>query len=106
MKTFNDLSMFKKLILSFALIVLILAGEAIVSLYQLKTMGQLSSGFYNDSLLPIERINVNIKNNTVLFPLKSVAAVIGIGPGYDATQVGSTCDVCSKRDTCQMRQDD
>jgi hypothetical protein len=58
------------------------------------------------SLLPIERINVNIENNTVLFPLKSVVAVIGIGPGYDATQVGSTCDVCSNRDTCQMRQND
>jgi len=57
------------------------------------------------SLLPIGRINVNIKNDTVLFPLKSIAAVIGIGPGYNSSEVGSTCDVCSKKNQCQMRQD-
>lgn len=57
------------------------------------------------SLLPIDRINVNIKNDNVLFPLKSIAAVIGIGPGYNSSEVGSTCDVCSKKNQCQMRQD-
>ncbi len=56
------------------------------------------------SLLPIERINVIIKNDTVLFPLKSITALIGIGPGYDSNKVGSTCDVCSKKNKCEMKQ--
>jgi hypothetical protein len=56
------------------------------------------------SLLPIEKINVTISNDAVLFPLKSIVAVIGIGPGYDSRKVGSTCDVCSKRNSCEMKQ--
>jgi hypothetical protein len=56
------------------------------------------------SLLPIKKIDVTITNDAVLSPLKSIIALIGIGPGYDSNKVGSTCDVCSKKDTCQMRQ--
>ena len=55
-------------------------------------------------LLPLGKINVSIQNNTVLFPIKSICALIGIGSSYDSTKVGSTCDVCTKRDNCQMRQ--
>jgi hypothetical protein len=58
------------------------------------------------SLLPIDRINVIINSDTVLFPLKSIAALIGIGPGYESTEVGSTCDVCNNRNKCEMRQGD
>ena len=56
-------------------------------------------------LLPIDRINVSIKNNSVLFPLKSIVALIGIGSDYETAKVGSKCDVCSKRDNCQMKRD-
>ncbi len=56
------------------------------------------------SLLPIERINVNIYNDKVLFPLKSICAVIGIGSGYDSIGVGSPCNVCSQNSKCEMRQ--
>jgi len=56
------------------------------------------------SLLPLEQINVNINNDNVLFPLKSICAVIGIGPGYDSIEVGSPCIVCSQNSKCEMRQ--
>ncbi len=55
-------------------------------------------------LLPIDEINVTIKNSLMLFPLKSIVALIGIGPYYKSSKVGSTCDVCSKRDNCQINQ--
>ncbi len=58
------------------------------------------------SLLPMDQINVKIREDAVLSPLKSIAALIGIGPGYDSTEVGSTCDVCSLSNNCDMRQDD
>lgn len=56
-------------------------------------------------LLPIEQIKVTIKNDAVLFPFKSICALIGIGPGYDSNEVGSACDVCSKRNKCEMKQE-
>ncbi|MDD9303266.1 MAG: hypothetical protein HUK40_13365 [Desulfobacter sp.] len=55
-------------------------------------------------LLPIDKINVTMKNNCVLYPLKTISGLIGIGSAYEADTVGSTCDVCSKRETCQMNQ--
>lgn len=54
------------------------------------------------SLLPIEQINVTIENNSVLFPLKSVCTLIGIGQGYGRTKVGTACEICNKRATCKM----
>jgi hypothetical protein len=57
------------------------------------------------TLLPLGQINVKLAKDTVLWPLKSIVAVMGIGPGYDSKKVGSTCDVCSKRDTCEKRND-
>ena len=56
------------------------------------------------SLLPLGEIGVQIQNDTVLTPFKSLSCLIGIGAGYEATQVGTTCQVCSKNDTCQMKQ--
>lgn len=55
------------------------------------------------SLLPLERINVQIQDD-ILSPFKTVSCLIGMGPGYEATQVGSTCQVCSNRHSCQIRQ--
>jgi len=56
-------------------------------------------------LLPLETINMRIRQNAFLYPLKSVFAVIGIGPGYESCEVGSTCNVCNKRNNCLMRRD-
>ena len=56
------------------------------------------------SLLPLEKINVTVQNDAVLLPFKTVSCLIGLGPGYNNTKVGSTCQVCSKNHDCQMKQ--
>ena len=56
------------------------------------------------SLLPLEQINVKIQNDAVLSPFQTISCLIGLGPGYDTLQVGATCQVCSKRNECQMKQ--
>lgn len=55
-------------------------------------------------LLPIDKINVALKKNSVLFPLKTIGALIGIGPDYETVKVGSSCDVCNSRNNCQMNR--
>ena len=55
-------------------------------------------------LLPIENIGVTIRPDAVLEPFKSLTCLIGIGTKYQAKKVGTTCQVCSKNATCQMRQ--
>lgn len=54
-------------------------------------------------LLPLSQIGVAIRPDAVLIPFKSLTCLIGIGKGYSATSVGTTCQVCSKNSTCQMR---
>ena len=56
------------------------------------------------SLLPLEKINVTIREDAVLFPFKTISCLIGLGPGYDRVKVGTTCQVCSKNHDCQMKQ--
>ena len=56
------------------------------------------------SLLPLEKINVKIRKDAVLSPFKTISCLIGLGPGYDAVEVGTTCQVCSKNHECQMKQ--
>jgi len=55
--------------------------------------------------LPIKNINVGISENAVFSPFKTISCLIGIGPKYEPTEVGSTCQVCSKREDCRIRQD-
>lgn len=55
-------------------------------------------------LLPLEKIGVNIRPDAVLEPFKSLTCLIGIGIDYPSKKVGTTCQVCSKNGTCQMRQ--
>ncbi len=56
------------------------------------------------SVLPLEKINVKMKGGSVFSPFKTISCLIGIGPGYDTDKVGTTCQVCSKADNCQMKQ--
>ncbi|MGM0655624.1 MAG: hypothetical protein ACQETR_09940 [Thermodesulfobacteriota bacterium] len=56
------------------------------------------------SLLPLEKIDVTFQNDSVLSPLKTVSCLIGMGPEYSSTNVGTNCRVCSKKDTCPMKQ--
>lgn len=53
--------------------------------------------------VPIDRIGVKSGGNGILMPFKSLSCLIGIGPEFDEKTVGSPCDVCSKKDECEMR---
>lgn len=56
------------------------------------------------SFLPLEKINVKIQNDVVLSPFQTISCLIGLGSGYDEIEVGATCQVCSKRYECQIKQ--
>lgn len=58
------------------------------------------------ALLPVEKIGVQLNNYCVLQPHKSVSMVIGLGPGYESSHVGSVCRYCSLADTCWRRRED
>lgn len=54
-------------------------------------------------LLPLNAIGVVLSSSGILQPFKSLSFLIGTGPGYQATEVGKSCVVCSKRNDCVMR---
>jgi hypothetical protein len=58
------------------------------------------------ALLPMDSIGVRLNSNFVLQPHKSTSAVIGMGPGYDTTHVGSACKYCALAKTCWRRRED
>lgn len=53
--------------------------------------------------VPMDRIGVKSGGNGILKPFKSLSCLIGIGPEFNEKTVGSPCDVCSKKDRCEMR---
>ena len=58
------------------------------------------------SLLPLDDIGVRLSKHHVLEPHKSASGLIGIGPGYERTKVGSVCKWCALKDTCWRRRKD
>lgn len=58
------------------------------------------------SLLPLDSIGVRLNDHCVLQPHKSASTVIGLGPGYDSTRVGSVCRFCALAETCWRRRED
>lgn len=57
------------------------------------------------TFLPIEKINLSCDEYSVLQPFTSLSCLIGIGPDYTSSTVGSTCDVCSKRNDCRIKSE-
>jgi hypothetical protein len=55
------------------------------------------------SHLPIETIGVSCLENGVFTPFNSLSFIVGIGPDYPDTTVGSPCRVCSNKDKCTLR---
>jgi len=55
------------------------------------------------SLLPLHDIGLAISDDAVLTPFKSLSSMIGIGASYTSLTVGTTCQVCSKKDSCQIK---
>jgi len=58
------------------------------------------------SLLPLASIGVRLNDHYVLEPHKSASALIGLGPGYESTRVGSVCRFCALAGTCWRRRED
>ena len=54
-------------------------------------------------LLDLETAGIRCLDNGVLTPFNSLSFIIGIGPGYEHAKVGSPCEVCSRRENCDMK---
>ncbi|SHO52042.1 hypothetical protein [Desulfopila aestuarii] len=65
---------------------------------------ELEEQFTLCSLLPLQSIGVALSSNGILIPFKSLSCMIGIGTGYSSSQVGTTCQVCSRNARCEMQQ--
>jgi hypothetical protein len=57
-------------------------------------------------LLDLDAIGVRLNNHGVLEPHKSASGLIGMGPGYESTRVGSVCKYCALQKTCWRRRRD
>lgn len=56
------------------------------------------------ALVPAEEIGVTLNPSCMLIPQKSCSGLIGMGPGYQDTQVGSLCHWCSLAESCWRRK--
>lgn len=56
------------------------------------------------ALLPLDAIGVRLNDYCVLEPHKSFSTLIGLGPGYTRSKVGSVCEYCALQDTCWRRR--
>lgn len=55
------------------------------------------------SLLPLESAGITLLDDAVLTPFKSLSCMIGVGSGYTASEVGSTCQICARNGNCPMQ---
>ena len=56
------------------------------------------------ALLPLQSIGVQLNDAYVLQPHKSASMLIGIGPDYRSSRVGSICRFCSLAGSCWRRR--
>jgi hypothetical protein len=56
-------------------------------------------------LLPLAEAGLACSDQGVMYPLKSAVGLIGIGPGYGKSTVGSVCHLCRHRERCWRRRD-
>jgi len=54
------------------------------------------------ALLPLSAIGVTCGPSGVLSPFNSLTFIIGIGHGYTEKTIGSPCEVCLNRETCNL----
>jgi hypothetical protein len=58
------------------------------------------------ALLPLEEIGVHLNDHCVLEPHKSASGLVGLGPDYGSSRVGSVCMYCALQKTCWRRRED
>jgi len=56
------------------------------------------------ALVPAAEIGVELTSGYMLKPQKSSSTLVGIGPGYEETTVGSQCHWCAIQETCWRRK--
>ncbi len=54
------------------------------------------------NLLDASRIGIELTDNCIMKPLKSISGVLGLGPKNEIDRTRCACDLCSRRD-CIMR---
>ena len=54
-------------------------------------------------LLPIAQIGMEIRSSSLLYPLKSASSMVGMGPGYTDSQVGTVCRWCRNQKNCPIQ---
>jgi uncharacterized membrane protein YgdD (TMEM256/DUF423 family) len=58
------------------------------------------------ALLPLDSIGMRLNGYCVLEPHKSFSVIIGIGPGYSSSHVGSVCKFCALKNSCWRRREE
>lgn len=56
------------------------------------------------SLLPLELGGITLNQSGLIIPFKSASGLIGMGPEYQSSKVGSVCKFCDHKETCWRRQ--
>jgi hypothetical protein len=56
------------------------------------------------SLLATREIGVSLNESMVMFPVKSLSLIVGIGPGPLGVEGASNCDFCTIRERCGYRR--
>ncbi len=54
-------------------------------------------------MLGVESVGVRVTDSGILVPQKSASLMVGIGPGYESTEVRSPCEFCDVQETCRFR---
>jgi hypothetical protein len=54
-------------------------------------------------LLDLDSIGVRVTGSGMLVPQKSASIMVGVGPGYECSEVRSPCDYCDIGDTCRYK---
>jgi hypothetical protein len=54
-------------------------------------------------LLDIESVGVQVTDSGMLVPQKSASLMVGVGPGYESSEVRSPCEYCDVSETCHYR---
>ena len=54
-------------------------------------------------LLDLKSIGVRVTDSGMLVPQKSASLMVGIGPGYESSEVRSPCEYCELNETCRYR---
>jgi hypothetical protein len=56
-------------------------------------------------LLPLAEIGMRCTDGGVLAPFNSLTFIVGLGPDYTSSRIGSPCAICNNRRNCYLHHD-